>query len=223
MSVGIQYPTNDRAGIISEFYNRLLEYDTTIADSNLFYVSYSIPDALTDDLYRAIGETAKDGRIGISPTKEVFQTNKIQALTTGVDLPDDKVDTQVIPHGSQVNGYLPITVNANRSIDTTGLKTVFYDTNLSLNDFIFKPWIRLISRYGSFTNALYTNVTVVFLGKRVNKESNNTIVRKMYNFYDCIPVDTESKDSYEYASDPTVNTHRIQWKFNRYDIELTRI
>lgn len=223
MSVGIQYATNDRPGIISEFYNRLLEYDTTIADSNLFYVSYTIPDALTDTLYSAIGETAKDGRIGISPTKEVFQNNKIQALTTGVDLPEEKVNTETISHGSQINGYLPITVNGNRSVEQTGLKTVFYDTNLSLNDFIFKPWIRLISRYGSFSNALYTNVSVVFLGKRVNKESNNTVVRKLYTFYDCIPVDTENKDSYEYKADPTVNTHRIQWKFNRYDIELTRI
>ena len=77
MSKGIEYQTNDASnGIIMEFYNRLLEFDTTLSDSNLFYVSYSIPDALTDDLYQAIGETSNDNRIGISKTKEVFQRNK---------------------------------------------------------------------------------------------------------------------------------------------------
>lgn len=228
MSKGIEYQTNDASnGIIMEFYNRLLEFDTTLSDSNLFYVSYSIPDALTDDLYQAIGETSNDNRIGISKTKEVFQRNKIQALTTGVDIPDDKNSTSVISHNSNVNGFLPITVNNGRIYDSTGLKTSFYDTNLSLNDLIFKPWIRLIARNGCFDNSLYTDVQVVFLGKGINSSglftSQKSIIRKLYTFKDCVPVDTESADRYQYTVDSNLVDQRIQWKFNRYDVVLTNI
>ena len=228
MSKGIKYKENDASnGIIIEFYNRLLEFDTTISDSNLFYVSYEIPSALTDELYSVIGEARDDGKIGISKTKEIFQGNKIQALTTGVDLPDDKNSMQVLDHDSKVNGFIPLTVNSGRVYDSTGLFTTFYDTNLSLNDFIFKPWIRLISRNGSFTNELYTNMTVVFLGKGVNSSgifrSQQSVIRKQYNFYDCIPIDTQNKDSYKYASDSRPIDQKIQWKFNRYEATLTNI
>lgn len=228
MSKGIQYQENDaRNSNIIEFYNRLLEFDTTISDSNLFYVSYDIPEALTDELYSSIGEARNDGRIGISTTKEVFQGNKIQALTTGVDLPEDKNALQIIDHGSRVNGYIPITVNSGRTYDTTGLTTTFYDTNLSLNDFVFKPWIRLIARNGCFTNALYTNITVVFLGKGINSSGlfreKKSIIRKRYDFYDCIPIDSQNKDTYKYASDSRPIEQRIQWKFNRYEASLTNI
>jgi len=225
--MSIIYKQNDANGIITEFYTRLLEFDTSLSDSNLFYVSYSIPEALTDELYQFIGETANDGRIGISPTKEIFQRNKIQALTTGVDLPDDKNSVQVIDHESSVNGYLPITVNNGRVYDSTGLKTQFYDTNLSLNDLIFKPWVRLISRNGCFDNSLFTDVQVVFLGKQVNKSgvgaTYQSVIRKLYTFKDCIPVDTESADTYKYTIDSNIIDQRVQWKFNRYDVVLTNI
>ena len=174
-----------------------------------------------------MGEAREDGRIGISNTKEIFQGNKIQALTTGVDLPDDKNDMQLIPHDSTVNGYIPITVNRGRTYNSTGLTTTFYDTNLSLNDFIFKPWIRLISRNGCFDNKLYTNVTVVFLGKGINSsgllKTQKSIIRKLYTFKDCVPVDTESADRYQYTVDSNLVDQRIQWKFNRYDVVLTNI
>lgn len=228
MSEGVQYQENDATnGLVIEFYNRLLEFDTTISDSNLFYVSYEIPAQLTDNLYSALGEGPNDNRVGISRTKEVFQGNKIQALTTGVDLPEDKNVLQPIDHGSRVNGYIPITVNSGRTYDTVGLTTTFYDTNLSLNDFVFKPWIRLIARNGCFTNALYTNITVVFLGKGINSSglfrTQKSIIRKKYVFYDCIPVDSQNKDSYKYAADSRPIEQRIQWKFNRYEATLTNI
>lgn len=228
MSRGIEYQTNDASnGIIMEFYNRLLEFDTTISDSNLFYVSYEIPIDLKDEIYSSMGEAREDGRIGISNTKEIFQGNKIQALTTGVDLPDDKNDMQLLPHESTVNGYIPITVNKGRTYNSTGLTTTFYDTNLSLNDFIFKPWIRLISRNGCFDNKLYTNVTVVFLGKGINSsglfKTQKSIIRKQYNFYDCIPIDSQNTDNYEYANDSKPIKQKIQWKFNRYEAKLTNI
>lgn len=222
MSKGIQYQSNDApVGQIQEFYNRLLEFDTTISDSNMFYVSYDLPSSLNDDLYAFIGESSNDRRVGINKTKEKFQRSNIQALTIGVDIPDDSLSTQVLEHESKSNGYIPITVNSARNLDTTGLTTTFYDTNLSLNDIIFKPWIRLISRYGSFNQDLYTNIQVVFLGRHIKFDS--TLIRKMYTFYDCIPVDTQNKDSYKYAADPTVIEQRVKWKFNRYDVVLTNI
>lgn len=228
MSRGIEYQTNDASnGIIMEFYNRLLEFDTTLSDSNLFYVSYEIPIDLKDEIYSSMGEARDDGRIGISNTKEIFQGNKIQALTTGVDIPDDKNDMQQIGHPSTVNGYIPITVNSGRRYQATGLTTTFYDTNLSLNDFIFKPWIRLISRNGCFDNKLYTNITVVFLGKGINSSglfsTQKSIIRKQYNFYDCIPIDSQNKDSYKYDRDSKPIEQRVQWKFNRYEAKLTNL
>ena len=224
MSRDIEYQTNNASnGIIMEFYNRLLEFDTTLSDSNLFYVSYEIPKDLKDEIYSSMGEAREDGRIGISKTKEIFQGNKIQALTTGVDIPDDKNDMQKIPHDSMVNGYIPITVNSGRTYDSTGLTTTFYDTNLSLNDFIFKPWIRLISRNGCFDNKLYTNITVVFLGRGIHNNTQKSIIRKQYTFYDCIPIDSQNKETYQYAQDPKLIEQRVQWKFNRYEAKLTTL
>jgi hypothetical protein len=224
------YSLNDE-GLIQSFYNKLQQFDTAISDSNLFYVSYSIPNALSDSVYSNIGETGNDGAIGISKTKDTFDRATIKALTVGVDIPDDKLDMEVLSHQSSANGYLPITVNKGRSIETTGLKTNFYDTNLSLNDFVFKPWIRLIARNGCFDKDLFTDVKVIFLGKYFQPTDgptglalkNKSVVRKQYTFRDCVPVDTENKDSYKYSVDPILLEQRVQWKFNRYDVKLTTL
>lgn len=203
-------------GFILDFYAKLLEYDTTLSDSNMFYVQYDIPFALSEDFYRTMGETGNDGNLPINTVRNNFDGETLRTLTIGVDLPDDKNNMTALDHDSKVNGFVPITVNSGRSYESTGLTTSFYDTNLSLNDFIFKPWIRLISRYGSFNDFLYTNITVIFLGRKSDVETS--IIRKQYNFMDCIPIDTQNKDSYKYDRDPKVIEQRVQWKFNRYDI-----
>lgn len=218
---GLQYPENDLPnGIIQSFYNNLLEFDTSITDSNLFFVDFTIPSALRDDLYVYIGETTNDWNIGINKTYDIFQS-KIRTIITGVDLPDDRLNVKKIQHASSVNGFLPITVNETRDIDTTGLTTSFYDTNLSLNDFIFKPWIRLIARNGNFDSSLNTIITVWFLGKNI--DFSRPLLRKKYTFYDCLPIDTQNKDEYIYAADPKLITHKVRWKFNRYDAKLITV
>lgn len=218
---GVKYQSADPEGIIQEFYNRLLQFDTTLSDSNLFYVNYTIPPSLVDSRYENIGETPKDGKTGINLTKGPFSSKVLQSLTIGVDLPQDALRMHVLEHGSRVNGFLPITVNSDRMYESTGLTTTFYDTNLGLNDLVIKPWIRLIAREGLFTNALTSTIKVMFLGKDVKFDGN--VVRKMYTFYDCAPVASENKDQYIYKGDPSLIEHRIRWKFNRYDAVLTKL
>jgi len=218
---GVNFANYDGNGLIDEFYQRLQNFDTTLSDSNLFFVEFSIPSFLSDEYYKVIGETPNDNKIGITTVKNTFNSSIIQSITNGVEIPEDSVQMDILPDNSTVNGFLPITVNKSRKIDTTGLRTTFFDTNLSLNDFIFKPWIRIIAREGCFYNFLYTNITVIFLGRKHNRD--NTVIRKKYTFYDCVPVDTENKDTYIYREIPTVVEQRIRWKFNRYDVQLTKL
>jgi hypothetical protein len=223
---GIKYIDSDVYGLAMKFFDDLQSFDTSLPDSNLFYVLFSLPKDLTDNLYRTIGETPKDKDIRLDETTKIFDENKIQALTIGVDIPNEANQAKIIPHSSSSNGFLPIAVNGDRVYNNTNLQTTFYDSNLSLSDLIFKPWIKLINRNGSFDNKLYTDVYIVFLGRN-NSSSNggfanffsssNPSIRKMYKFYDCIPIDSLAGDNYQYESNPRILSQRIQWKFNRHD------
>ena len=218
---GVNFANYDGNGLIDEFYQRLQNFDTTLSDSNLFFVQYVLPGFLSDNYYKYIGESPNDGRTGITTVKNTFNSTILQSITNSVDIPDDSHKMQRIPDNSYVNGFLPITTSSSREIDTTGLKIGFFDTNLSLNDLVFKPWIRLVAREGCFTNFLYTNINVIFLGRKHNRD--NTVVRKKYTFYDCVPFDSENKDVAKYKESPSVIEHRVRFKFNRYDIQLTKL
>ena len=218
------YPVENEVKLIQDFYQRLLEFDTNISDSNLFYVNYQIPTSVLDNLesfYQNIGETQNDRNIGIGHTFRVFNDNKMRAITVGVDLPKDDVSTKILNDTTKHNGYIPITVTDGRNYGSNELKTTFYDTNLSLNDLLFKPWIRYTAREGFFTPFGLTNINVVFLGK--SPDFSKPLIRKVYTFYDCAPIDTENKDEYNYDENSSVIKQRVKWKFNRYDVRLANI
>lgn len=219
-----QYPIENEVSIIQDFYQRLLEFDTNLSDSNLFYVSYQIPPTLSqfiETFHSELGETPNDANIGIGHTFRVFNDDKLRSLTVGVDLPKDDVSTKILNDTTKHNGFLPITVTDGRNYGSNEFKTTFYDTNLSLSDLIFKPWIRTVAREGLFDARLFTDLNVVFLGKSPNFKK--PLIRKVYTFYDCVPIDTESKDDYNYEENSSAKKQRVKWKFNRYDVRLANI
>lgn len=94
----------------------------------------------------------------------------------------------------------------------------FLETSLSFADMVLRPWSIMASHHGlmaregdttgnqltpaqSNTNGIKANISVFHLGKA--GAGVPMIVRKQYNFYDCVPTSISS-ESYTYIQDEAV-------------------
>lgn len=220
-------------GLTGNFFQLLQELETTIPIPNLFIVKFEIPPAISDELHGTLGETPNDGNTNIDAVANLFKSAKIKdntgfAVCNGINVNTETIS--VDKAGNQINGYLPISYNKNRDFDPTDLSTQFMENVISVADFIFKPWVKLVARNGGFSDTdLHTDLTILYLERSSESgffnfftNTGSPYIRKEYNFYNCLPYSVAAEGIQTYADTPSLINKEIKWTFDRYDIKLPK-
>ena len=219
--------------LTGNFFQLLNQLETTIPIPNLFIVKFDIPSAISDEVHDTLGESPSDGKTNINAAANLFKDAKIStntgfAVCNGINVNTETIAVDKV--GNQVNGYLPISFNKNREFNPTDLSTQFIENVVSVADFIFKPWVRMVARNGGFSDTnLHTNLEILYL-ERSSKSGffnffSNTgtpSIRKVYTFYNCLPYNVAAEGIQTYADEPSLINKEIKWTFDRYDIKLPK-
>lgn len=212
------------------FFELLQKIETSIPLLDLFVVKFDIPNLLSEEFHNTLGEYPASYNTNINKVIELFGDATISqnagfALCHGVKTPGEKNSTKKL--GNEINGYLPLSVIEKREYGFNTLTIDVIETVVSFTDFVFKPWIRLLSRYGNFSdNPLNTNIEVLHLERSPSSSSffnflgnNKPSIRKHYTFYNCVPTDVDGETNL-YGNNAGIIKKAVAWKFERYTIKL---
>ena len=146
-------------------------------------------------------------------------------IAQGVVLPGETYDVQDIAINNNM-GFLPGKVGGNRQ-PLPPLVTQWRETNRSLPDMVFRPWIILAAHQGlvATPGAFYddrhnikTNITVVQLAKTFQHLPH--IERKIWRFYNCVPTTIDSKElTHQDGSNVMGQIFTVNWAYTHYTIE----
>lgn len=111
-----------------------------------------------------------------------------------------------------------------RRKDFGRLATNFRETNVDFIEAVIRPWITLTSYFGLFAYEginnfpnLKTNITLYSFARY---NTLNPVLRKVYRFYNAVPVEIDSS-TYTYNEDNgTPDTRSIGWTFDKYGVEI---
>jgi len=231
----VTLPSLEKRNLRESFFELLQEFSTFPASQNLFLVKIdNLPPALTDQNQRDLGITQGSKPLGIDKSKSVYERyisgREFMYLATEVVLTTEQL--AVTNKGKLINGLLPVGPFVdNRDYPDTGLNIAFSETNVSFVDTIIRPWIQLYSVHGNFDDIdLTTTVTIYFIAKEeltnratfksilFGSSGGSPVVRKIYQYKDCIPYNIVSADSAQYASDTKIGSIGTRWRFSTYDV-----
>lgn len=230
--MAIELSVFDTNGTLTgNFFDLLQKVETAIPVPNLFLAKFDIPSVITDQIHDTLGESPQDGKTNINRVVDLFGSDVLSknagfAVCNGINTNTEKI--QVNKVGSQKNGYLPISYNEQRDFDPTDLSLQFMETVISVADFIFKPWIRMVAREGGFSdNNLHTDIEILYLERHndsgfFNFFSNTgaPMIRKHYTFYNCLPYNVDAEGIQTYTDTPQVVNKKVDFHFDRYDVKL---
>jgi len=233
--MGVTLPSLDKRNLRESFFELLKDFSTYPASQNLFLVKiYNLPNALTDQNQKDLGITTGNRSIGIDKAKSVYERyisgSEFMYLATGVDLTTEKLS--VSNKGKLINGLLPVGPFVDsREYPDTDLEIQFSETNISFVDTIIRPWIQLYSVHGNFDDIdLTTNIDIFFIAKEqlttrstfksvlFGSSGGSPVIRKIYQYKDCIPYNIISANVAEYSSDTTIGSVGTRWRFSTYDV-----
>jgi len=233
----VTLPPLEKRNLRESFFELLQEFSTFPASQNLFLVKIdNLPGALTDQNQKDLGITQGSKSLGIDKSKSVYERyisgNEFMYLATGVDLTTEKLNVNNKGSSEYPNGLLPVGPFVdNRDYPDTDLEIQFSETNISFVDTIIRPWIQLYSVHGNFDDIdLTTTVTIYFIAKEqlttratfksilFGTSGGSPVVRKIYQYRDCIPYNIVSANVAEYASDTTIGSVGTRWRFSTYDV-----
>jgi hypothetical protein len=139
-------------------------------------------------------------------TSDPLQHIKGCIFAQGVNTPTEGIATDRVGENYR-GGYVkgPITTARN---DFNNFEVSFLETNLSFADMVLRPWSIMVAHRSLLAraedtgpnaspiqpgvNGIKTNMVLFHLAK--TGPGSSPIVRKQYNFYDCVPVSISSED-----------------------------
>lgn len=140
-------------------------------------------------------------------------------LAQGVVLPGETYDIKDVAINNNM-GFLPGKVGGNRAPNGE-LSIQFRETNRSFPDLVLRPWILLashlglVARSGNDLRNIKTNIKIVQLAKTY--EYLPLIERKIWHFYNCVPVNMDGKElTYD---NNEIQLYTVKWAYTHYGIE----
>lgn len=124
-------------------------------------------------------------------------------------------------------GYIQNVIMENRSgYANRKLILDFLETNSSLVDNVIRPWMILTSHYGLVArdpddeeeNAKNIKTNIIIMEYTRSYQNLSQIPRKVWQFYDCAPVDVSERENKQEQSDE-VNKYRTSWVYSRYNLK----
>lgn len=236
----VKLPPSDAKNLRGSFYELLQDFSTFPAAQNFFLVTIDrLPKKLNDAEIKKLGLRPYNTKMGVDKNKKVYEKYVGEGagymfLATGVDTTSE--DNNVNSKGKTVNGLLPTgPYMENTRYPDNDLGVQFYETNISVIDGIFRPWIQLYSVYGNIDNPVLTaNIDIYFLSKQQitsrktsfksilfgNPGSSSPVIRKIYKYKDCIPFQINDAGVQEYTGDMNTGSLEVKWRFSRYEVQI---
>jgi len=236
--MGVSLPSSDVNNLRETFYEILQDFSTFPAAQNFFLVSIdNLPQALTDESIKKLGMRPFNTNPGIDTNKKIHgkyfgKSGGYMFLATGVDTTTEHNSVQ--NRGRTINGILPTgPYMESHDFPDNDLDVQFYETNISVIDGIFRPWIQLYGVYGNIDNpVLTTNIDIYFLSRQSITSrktsfksilfgapgSGSPVVRKIYKYKDCIPYQINDAGVNEYNGDTDIGSIAVKWRFSRYEV-----
>lgn len=194
----------------------------------------SFPHALRTELLQSLERT--DGG------KKGYDIDRAKAILTSY--PFQKVIGCVFAQGAQIpgetlsvkdvsvennRGFIPGVVSDMRAgYSGNPLALDFLETNTSIIDFVFRPWLMLASHYGMVarpgdkpgTKSFYnvkSNLTLLCYTRSYQNVSQ--IPRKVFTFYNVVPT-VINNFNLDYGDEPTTATaYRVNFTYTNYTIQ----
>ena len=146
----------------------------------------------------------------------------------GAQIPGEQYEASDV--GIENNrGFIPGIISGNRKgYSANQLQLGFLETNTSIVDFVFRPWVMLASHYGmvarkgdrpglkDFYN-VKSNITLLCYTRSYQNVSQ--IPRKVYTFYNVVPT-LINNINLDYGNEPTEATaYRVNFTYTNYSIQ----
>ena len=209
--------------ISSELGNNLSSLSIPV-DAN-FIVQFSNKETIPTSIFELTGENSIEPRKWADSRNKSIEANTFATSNQGdygilfaskVNIPGESLGVQRVGIKESTTGILlGATVLNNRSQDTK-LKIDFIETNNSFPDFVIRPWVLAASHYGLFARANGSphNVKRTLL---ITWLDYNKTPRKIFEFYDCVPVSLTGTD-YSYSESSGVRTVSTEWIYKNYTL-----
>ena len=150
----VQLQDSGAKNMRGSFFDLLQDFPTFPAAQNFFLVTIDrLPTRLNDAEIKRLGIRPFSTTMGVDKNKKLYEKYVGEKagymfLASGVDITTE--DNVVENGGNSVNGLLPTGPFMMSTIyRDNDLGVQFYETNISVIDGIFRPWIQLYSTYGN--------------------------------------------------------------------------
>jgi hypothetical protein len=226
--VGINIPGVPLVSTRDYFLAQLNSWVSTPAlQSQWIAVIESFPTALASSIIRNLERTAGSSLAwNIDIAKTLLTSFALQRVIgcvfcNGFEMPQEmcNVGTAVLENN---RGFIPGIISGDRTSYADNLISIkFLDNNTSFIDNIIRPWVILASHYGHVTRKdsrfkITTNITLLSYAKTFQNIS--MIPRKVFRFYNCVPVQVSSQD-FEYEEPNTTSSGTARFSYTNYTIE----
>jgi hypothetical protein len=132
------------------------------------------------------------------------------------------IESADIGNSSNNKGFIPgIVAKGRTSYDSAPLSLTFLETNTSILDFVFRPWIMAVSHQGLVArprpqDKVTCNITLMNYTRSYQNVSQ--IPRKVFTFYNCAPYEILQQNwSYDEPGSAPVNT--VNFTYTNYTIQ----
>ena len=235
----VKLPPSDAKNLRETFFEILQDFPTFPAAQNFFLVSIdNLPASINDETIKKLGMRPFNTKAGIDTNRKVHEKffgkgGGYMFLASGVDTTTEH--NTVNNKGKTINGILPTgPFMESHDYPDNDLDVQFYETNVSVIDGIFRPWIQLYGVYGNIDTPILTaNIDIYFLSKQSitsrkttfksilfgSPGSSTPVVRKIYKYKDCIPYQINDAGVNEYKDgDFDIGSISVKWRFSRYEV-----
>ncbi|NBO99661.1 MAG: hypothetical protein EBU90_05980 [Proteobacteria bacterium] len=194
----------------------------------------SFPYALRSDIIQGLERTdgAKKG-FDISQAKTLLTSYPFQKVigcvfAQGAQIPGEQYEASDV--GIENNrGFIPGIISGNRKgYSANQLQLGFLETNTSIVDFVFRPWVMLASHYGYVARPgdrpgskdyfnVKSNITILCYTRSYQNVSQ--IPRKVFTFYNAVPTNIQNFNL-DYGNEPTQAVESVvNFTYTNYTVQ----
>lgn len=150
----------------------------------------------------------------------------------GAQLPPESYNTLDVSIGQQnmSRGFIPGVMAGSRTgYANYPLRLSFLETNTSIVDNIFRPWVMLASHYGlvarrgdkpGFKDAYNVKTTIHILCYTRSYQNISQVPRKVFTFYNCVPSGIANNINLDYSNEPqTAIAYDVNFSYTNYTVE----
>ena len=171
-------------------------------------------------MVKMVDETWKNNTKQIPPIYNIenWGSNNVLIAVNKVSLPSDMIKTKNVEMG---NGYTWVPpMLADRHDPFTPLQLTFYYTTYPFSEFIVRPWMMAINRYGLKLRSTRAHITCTLFTKRNPLDKTvNWFPKFQYKFYSCYPLGVPQVD-FAYDNDALEKSGTIQFGYDYYKITI---